>query len=478
MKATLEPVPDTPDLEPKVKLTVQVEEVELEPAIAAAWKEIAKEVKIPGFRPGKAPRALMEKQIGSGYARAEALNRAIPEFYGEAIIENDVDVIAQPELDITDGEESGDVTFTAVVGVRPTINIAGYGSLRVEVPSPEVATEDIDAQIDRIRSQYGELEAVERAAASDDFVTIDISGTQDGEEVDGLTADDYLYRVGSGMIASELDENLLGASAGDVVEFTAEHPDPEQDDVDFRVVVKEVKERVLPDLDDEWANEASEFDTLEELRESLRTRLSTVKKAQAQMGLREKVGQALAELVEDEPPEALVNSEMQQRLNDLGMRLEAQGLTLDQWVAFSGKTPDEVIAELREAAELAVKVDLALRAVAVAEGLECDDDDLDEEIEALAERVNMKPAKVLQQLERADQIPAIRSDIKNRKAFDWLLERVEIVDEDGKPVARDEFELTATDDEGDDDLDDVVAAAEDDDNDGADEASESESENA
>ncbi len=152
MKATLEPVPDTPDLEPKVKLTVQVEEVELEPAIAAAWKEIAKEVKIPGFRPGKAPRALMEKQIGSGYARAEALNRAIPEFYGEAIIENDVDVIAQPELDITDGEESGDVTFTAVVGVRPSINIAGYGSLRVEVPSPEVATEDIDAQIDRIRS--------------------------------------------------------------------------------------------------------------------------------------------------------------------------------------------------------------------------------------------------------------------------------------------------------------------------------------
>ena len=204
MKATLEPVPDTPDLEPKVKLTVQVEEVELEPAIAAAWKEIAKEVKIPGFRPGKAPRALMEKQIGSGYARAEALNRAIPEFYGEAIIENDVDVIAQPELDITDGEESGDVTFTAVVGVRPSINIAGYGSLRVEVPSPEVATEDIDAQIDRIRSQYGELEVVERAAASDDFVTVDISGTQDGEEVDGLTADDYLYRVGSGMIASEL----------------------------------------------------------------------------------------------------------------------------------------------------------------------------------------------------------------------------------------------------------------------------------
>lgn len=253
MKATLEPVPDTPDLEPKVKLTVQVEEVELEPAIAAAWKEIAKEVKIPGFRPGKAPRALMEKQIGSGYARAEALNRAIPEFYGEAIIENDVDVIAQPELDITDGEESGDVTFTAVVGVRPSINIAGYGSLRVEVPSPEVATEDIDAQIDRIRSQYGELEVVERAAASDDFVTVDISGTQDGEEVDGLTADDYLYRVGSGMIASELDENLLGASAGDVVEFTAEHPDPEQDDVDFRVVVKEVKERVLPELTDEWS---------------------------------------------------------------------------------------------------------------------------------------------------------------------------------------------------------------------------------
>lgn len=477
MKATVEALEGN-----KVKLAVSVEAEEFERDIDDAFRKIAREVNIPGFRRGKAPRRVLEARIGSEYARSTALNDALPKYYADAIREHDVDVIAPPELEITEGEEEGPVAFEAVVEIRPVILVPGYGGLRVTVDRPEATDEEIDAQIERMRNQFAELEAVEREAVDGDYVTIDVQGSQGGEPLEGLTAEDYLYEVGSGAIVPELDENLRGAVAGDELTFDAEYPggddDDEQEPLEFVVSVKEVKERVLPDLDDEWANEASEFDTLEELRESLRTRLSTVKKAQAQMGLREKVGQALAELVEDEPPEALVNSEMQQRLNDLGMRLEAQGLTLDQWVAFSGKTPDEVIAELREAAELAVKVDLALRAVAVAEGLECDDDDLDEEIEALAERVNMKPAKVLQQLERADQIPAIRSDIKNRKAFDWLLERVEIVDEDGKPVARDEFELTATDDEGDDDLDDVVAAAEDDDNDGADEASESESENA
>jgi len=434
VKATLEPVPDTPDLEPKVKLTVQVEEVELEPAIAAAWKEIAKEVKIPGFRPGKAPRALMEKQIGSGYARAEALNRAIPEFYGEAIIENDVDVIAQPELDITDGEESGDVTFTAVVGVRPSINIAGYGSLRVEVPSPEVATEDIDAQIDRIRSQYGELEVVERAAASDDFVTVDISGTQDGEEVDGLTADDYLYRVGSGMIASELDENLLGASAGDVVEFTAEHPDPEQDDVDFRVVVKEVKERVLPELTDEWVAEATEFETVEQLTDDVRSRLAEGAENRTRGAVRTGVVTELTQLVDEEIPESLVSAEMSSQLQNVIMRLQQQGIGLDDYLRVIGQDQDDFLSGLKESAADGVKADLALRAVVAAEQIVAPEDEVDHAIEHMIGDADISLDDAREQLRRGGQLSELRSDLAAQKAIDWLVAHAEVVDPDGNAI--------------------------------------------
>ena len=477
MKATVEALEGN-----KVKLSVSVEAEEFERDIDAAFRKIAQEVNIPGFRRGKAPRRVLEARIGSEYARSTALNDALPKYYADAVREHDVDVIAPPELEITEGEEEGPVSFEAVVEIRPVVLVPGYGGLRVTVESPVASDDDIDAQIERMRNQFAELETVERSAEDGDYVTIDVQGSQEGEPLDGLTAEDYLYEVGSGAIVPELDEALRGSSAGDELEFSAEHPSDDEDEpLEFEVAVKEVKARVLPDLDDEWANEASEFETLEELRESLRTRLSAVKKAQAQMNLREKVGQALAELVEDEVPEAMVSTEMQQRLNDLAMRLEAQGLTLDQWVAMSGKGADEVVEELRDAAQTAVKVDLALRAVAVAEGLECDDDDLDEEIEALAERVNMKPAKVRQQLERADQISAIRSDIKNRKAFDWLLERVEIVDEDGNVIAREDLELTSSgsdDDDLDGDFEELVAADENDDNDEADEAPSDESENA
>ena len=177
-----------------------------------------------------------------------------------------MDVIAPPELDITAGEEAGPVSFEATVEIRPDVIVAGYQGLRVEVPSPDVTDEEIDEQIDRLRSQYGELSTVDRPAVEQDYVTVDISGTQNGEEVDGLTADDYSYLVGSGMIATEFDQHLTGAKVGDILEFDADHPDPDEDPVHFRVLVKEVKERVLPDLTDEWVADASEFETVEELQ--------------------------------------------------------------------------------------------------------------------------------------------------------------------------------------------------------------------
>lgn len=425
----------------KVKVSVSIDETEFEKDIDAAFKRIAQEVNLPGFRRGKAPRRLLEARLGSGVAREEALREALPRYYADAVSEHQVDVIAAPEIDITDGEEQGPVAFDAVVEVRPVVTVAGYDGLKVTMPSPDPSDEEIDAQIDRMRKLDATVEVVDRPAEEGDTVVIDIVGTLDGEEQDGLTTDDYSYEVGSGIITTEVDEHLTGASAGDELSFDATHPDEDEErQLHFDITVKEVKAKVLPELTDEWAAENSDFDTVEDLKADLRQRMVEVRQAQGAHQLQEKVGQALADLVDIELPEALVSMELNNRLQDLAMRLQAQGLQLEQYLMMTGRSQDQLVDELRQAAETSSRVDLGLRAVAAAEGIECSDEELDEEIESVAERVGEKPAKVRSQLERNDQIPAVRSDITKRKALEWLLEHVEIVDENGNPVDRSRYE--------------------------------------
>jgi trigger factor len=352
------------------------------------------------------------------------------------VTEHEVDVIAPPEIDITAGEEQGDVVFDAVVEVRPQITVGGYASLRVTIDSPVVTDEEVEHRIDHLREQYAEFVVVEREAREDDQVTIDITGSQDDEPQPGLTAEGYKYVVGSGSVVPELDEQLTGAKVGDILQFTADHPVPDQDPIDFRVLVKEIAEQKLPEATDEWAEEASEFSTLEELRADTRTRLETVKKVQAQMAIQEKAGEALAELVDEEVPEALVNAEVQNRIQDLAMRLQAQGMDLAQYIAATGQDQEAFVEELKATATQAVKVDLALRAVAEAEGTEVTEEDVEAELEQLAERFGQKPAQLRTQFERNEQMPLVRSDIRKRKALEWLLEQVEVVDEAGNPVDR------------------------------------------
>jgi trigger factor len=460
VKSTVEPLEGN-----KVKLSVQVDEPEFEKDIDAAFRRIAKEVRLPGFRPGKAPRRLLESKLGSEVGREEALREALPAYYVEAVKEHDVDVIAAPEIEITDGQEQGPVLFDAVVEVRPIITVGGYESLRVELPRPEASDEEIDAQVDRLREQFAELTAVERPAQDGDHVSIGITGSRDGEVLPGLQADDYLYELGSGSVAAELDENLRGAKVGDVLQFDAQPDDEDEEAVQFKVIVKDIKEKVLPEVDDEWANDVSEFETVAELRADLGDRISRVRKIQAQMALRDKAVIALVELVTDEAPDPMVNSEVQNRLQDLTLRLNAQGMSPDQYLAATGQSAEQLVEELRELAVQAVKADLALRALAEAEAIEVSDEDLDAEIEALAVRVSQKPDRVRKDLERADQIQAVRSDLRKRKAVDWLAEQVELVDEDGQPIDRAALALPEQDDDSDDDVtdEDVVAAADEED---------------
>jgi len=436
MRASSEPVEGN-----KVRLSIEVDEPEVDKLIDEAVRTLSRQAKVPGFRPGKVPRQVLEARMGgAGALRAEALRDAIPEFYAQALAETEVDPISTPEIDITAGEQVGGLSFDALVEVRPHVAIPGYAGLKVTVPSPEVTDAEIDAQVDRLRETEAELVDVDRPARNGDHVSIDLHGTlPNGEEVVG--ADDFLYEVGSGRVVPALDDQLRGAKVGDVLAFDAEAPTaPGSDDakIAFRVLVKEVKQKKLPEVTDEWASEASEFSTVSELRQDLRSGLSQVKVVQAQLSFRRGAVAALAELVDEaEVPAALVEEETRQRVHDLGHRLEEQGLTVPQLLAATGRTEEDLVADVRGEAAESVREDLALRALAEAEALDVTDDEVETEIDAMSKRLGLAESVVRERLTRAGRIAAVRSEQRKSKALAWLLDHVEVVDEDGTPVDRD-----------------------------------------
>jgi trigger factor len=428
MKAVVEPLEGN-----KVKLSIEVDEQEFEHDIDAAFRKIAREVRIPGFRPGKAPRRILEARLGKETGRVEALRDALPTYYSRALRENEVDAVASPEIDITSGQESGPVAFDAVVEVRPQLNLAGYDGLRVVIPNPVVSDEEIDAQVDRLRSNFGELKEVDRPARNGDFLTIDLSGTRDGEPVDGLATEDFLYELGSDSVLPGLDERLHGAKVGDILAFDA---DLGEQPTTIRVLVKEVKEKILPELTDDWASEASEFDTVDELRADIAKRLGLVRRVESAISLRNGTVDALVELVDADPPETLVDAEVRSRVEDLARRLDAQGASLEQYLDATGQTGEQVVEQIKQQAIPAVKADLALRSVAETEEIEPTEEDIDAEIERLATTHKMKAKDVRRNLERNDQMQAVRSDWKKSKALEWLVDHVEIVDPEGHPIDR------------------------------------------
>lgn len=436
MKSTIEPVEGN-----KVKLSVTVDEAEFEPAIDQAWKSIAREVRIPGFRPGKVPRKVLESRVEPGYARAEAMNHSLPEFYLDAVLEHDVDVIAQPSIDVTSGEDEGPISFDATVEVRPEITVAGYANLTLVIPSPHPTDDVIGEQITRFLNQYSELAEVERPAATGDVITIDIEGQQDGEAVDGLCADDYSYEVGSASIVPELDDQVRGLKAGDSVSFDAPHPQEDEPEIHFEISIKAVQEKVLPELTDEWVAEATDFESVADFRDDIVGRLTESHRARASTAVQNEIGEKLAELVAEDIPEVLVGAEMRSRIEGLVGRLSEQGISLEQYLQFTGTEAETFTADLRRDAETASKVDLALRSIVRLESLTPSDDDVDAEIAHVAMHMEVDPATAREQLESGGQISAIRSDLGRRNALRWLIENAEINDESGQPVNRDDLAL-------------------------------------
>ncbi len=422
----------------KVRLTVEIPAAEFEKAVDAAFRKIAGEVKIAGFRPGKAPRQLLEAQLGSGVAREQALRDALPNYYADAVAAEDIDVIAPPEIDVTAGEVDGDVHFDAVVEIRPIVKVDGYSGLQVEVPNPEVPDDAVDAQIDMLRDRFADLEEKAGPLTEGDYAQIDIKGSVHDEVIDALSATDFLYEVGSGALVPKLDEELRGKKAGDILKFNDALPerfgDRAGEDVSFQVLIKEGKRKVLPELTDEWVSEVSEFETLDELRADARQRLDLYAKVQTQMLVRDKVLEAAARLVTDELPDALVVGEMERRLHDLAHRLERQGATIAQYLAATGQEQEAFVADLRAGSTLGVQADLALRSVVAQEGIEATDADVDAEIARLAERAEETPAKVRREFEQRGTLEAVRSDIARGKALQFMVDHATVVDESGTPV--------------------------------------------
>jgi trigger factor len=433
----------------KVRLSVEIDESEMDEALDEVMKRLAREVRVPGFRPGKVPRRVIEARMGGAVAlRGEALREALPDFYARAVTDTEVDPIDQPDIDITSGDESGPVSFEAVVLVRPTVAIPGYQGLVVTLPGLDVPEEEVTSQLDRLRATSGELVEVGRPAQDGDQVTIDIHGSRGevGGDDSDLDAEDFLYEVGSGTVVPELDDQLRGSKTGDILAFDSTVEALDQT-ISFRVLVKDVKELVLPEVTDEWAAEASEFETAEELIADLTEQLHKRHVVQAQMALQQKTADALVELVTEDIPEQLVLEELRERIHDLNHRLDSQGMSLGQFLGATGRDEEEFVAELRGGALQSVKLDLALRALVEEEGIELTDEELDEELTTMGERLEMDADEVRDQLERAGRLTAVRSDRRKAKAMRWLIDNVELVDEEGAPVSRDALQVNQAEEE-------------------------------
>ncbi len=454
MRATTEPLEGN-----LVRLRVEIDEPEVDRAVGDVVRTLAQQVRVPGFRPGKVPRKVLEARMGGANAlRAEALRESLPDFYAQAVVDTDLDPIARPDIDITGGEQSGAVSFDAVVQVRPLVAIPGYDGLQVTLPGLGVGEDEVQRQIDRLRENDAVLDVVDRPAIDGDLVTIDLHGNDaSGAEVVGV--DDYLYEVGSGVVVEALDPELRGSKAGAIVAFDAPSPaDPDQS-LSFRVLVKEVKVKKLPAVTDEWVAESSEFTTVDELQADVTDRISRIKLVQSQMALRQKSIEALAGLVSDEAvPEVLVDSEVNERLHDLQHRLEAQKMGLAEYFQATGTSPDDLLNSVRADAHTAVKADLALRALVEAEEITVSDEDLDTEITTMAERMGTTPSELRSQLDTAGRTGAVRSELRKGKALEWLLDHVDLVDEEGNPMSRDDLKVNAAGDtaEGATDGDDVA----------------------
>lgn len=421
----------------KVKVSVEIDEVEFDRNIDKAFHKIAHEVRIPGFRPGKAPRQLLQAQIGLSAARSQAIQDSIPEYLSVAVREHDIDLIATPQIEITAGENEGPITFDATCEVRPEVTVPGYNGLRVELPTLLVTDVDIDEVVHSERSRHGTLQDVDRAIVTGDQVTLDVTGMREDKPVPGLNVEDWLYEVGKGWVSESFDGKLVGAKLDAHISYS-EAPNGTADVAEMTIAVKKIQEMALEDLTDDWvAENVAEQETIDGWRKSVREKLEAMKLNQARRVFVDRTTNALGELVSIEVPEAMLANDLQARVKNTVEQFKSQGIALEQWLSSTGQSTEAFIETMREQSRVAVKVDLALRAVAVAENIVADEDDLETELQRIAIQVGRKLPQVRKAYEKSDAIAELKAQIRKSKAVDWLLHNTNLVDPLGNKIDAD-----------------------------------------
>ncbi len=427
MKSAVETLSPT-----RAKLTVEVPFEELKPSLDAAYQKIAKQINVPGFRRGKVPPQVIERQF-PGAARDEALNDILGSKYVEALEENNLTPLAQPEVEVLKYDDEGPLEFTAEVDVKPEITLPAYDNLTASVEDLAVTDEDVAEQVDALRERFGTLIDVERAAQDGDFVVIDLVATQDGEVVEGAEIAGFSYKVGQGGMIDGLDEALVGAQIDEEKTFTTQLVSGELvgQDVEVKVKVTQVQEQELPELDDEFAQEASEFDTLEELRADVRERLTRGKRLEQAAAARDAVLEALLEKVEVPLPETMVTEELNARRANLEQQLQYAGITLEKYLEDEKQTQEEFEADLERRVRDAVAAQFLLDEIADKEELGIDQAELTQHMIRRAQQSGQDPQEFVNHMFEHNHVPELVQEIRRGKALQILVEGAEVKDGSG-----------------------------------------------
>jgi trigger factor len=420
----------------RVRLLVELAFEDIQSSVDAAYKSIGAQVRIPGFRPGKVPSRIIDQRVGRAAVLEQAVNDALPKAYTDAVRETGIKALGQPEIELTKLEDNESIAFTAEVDVRPEFELPAFESITVTVENADVTDEQVDEQFESLRERFASLRGVTREVQSGDYVAIDLTASVDGEEVEGGAANGLSYEVGAGDLIEGLDDAIIGKNAGDTVTFTTtlQAGDLAGSESEVTVTVNSVKEKDLPEADGDFAQLASEFDTIDELRDDLRARIGRANLLVQGTQARDKVLEALLEAVEVPLPDSLVQAEIDWRLHDAVHSLDHDEDRLAAELEASGSSREEFDAQVRETAEQSVKSQLVLDAIADSEELAVTEAELTEYLVRQAQRYGMAPQDFANQLAQAGNLPALMSDVRRNKALAAVLESAVVTDEAGNTV--------------------------------------------
>ena len=431
MKSAVETLSPT-----RAKITVEVPFEELKPSLDAAYQAIAKQINIPGFRKGKVPPPVIDRQVGRGAVLDEAINDALPKLYVQALQENDLQPLAQPEIDVTKLEDNSLFEFTAEVDVRPTIEVPSYDAITVQVDDVTVSDDDVDEQVESLRERFATLKDVDRPAQDGDVTTIDLVATRDGEPVEGGEVSGYSYKLGSGEMLDGIDDALRGLSAGEEKTFTSSllGGDLAGEDVEVTVKLSAVKEQELPELDDDFAQTASEFDTVAELRDDVAARLERGKRLEQAAAARDAVLEQLLDSAEIPLPESVVSEELAGRRQEIEQQLMYAGMTMEQYLDNEKQTVDEFEGELEKRVRDAMASQFLLDEVAKTQEIGVEQDELTQHLMRRAQQSGQNPDEFVKHMVEHNHIPEMVAEVVRGKALALIVEGATVTDASGNHV--------------------------------------------